>query len=515
MDYKKDNIPSISISSESTQKDFSTVDDLIVYLGEFGRFQKLLFFFMSFPSASMAIAVYAFIFLEYEPSFQCNEQSCQTNETYQCQYPIYDDLCQITEPTLFEECDNFTFNNDLFSSTTVTEFKAVCSSSYLADVSKTTYMSGMLFGSFLFGWLSDRFGRKICFAATVVCLSFGSATAAASVNYSMYIAARFVTSMGAMGVLMTGFVLIMEFVGPSYRTMCGFAIEIPFALGELYVGVLAYFMRDWRHLQIVIAVPFFALFLYLVYLPESIRWSLSKGHQYRAQKSLEQVAKVNKIPLPEKIPEIASSGKDLTIFHLLRVSKLRSRLAIICFNWIVTTICYYGLAMSTSLSQDLFTSFLVSAAMEIPSYVFCMLVVDRWGRRPILSLVQILAATACITAGCLPDHYHIGKLLLIVAGKFGSSAAFAIVWVYTAELFPTPLRNSAIGLCSTCARVGGICAPLIPGLSVHFAQLPYLVMGVPALAGGLTAFLLPETMGKKLPDTLEEAFNLIGESIKI
>ena len=46
-------------------------------------------------------------------------------------------------------------------------------------------------------------------------------------------------------------------------------------------------------------------------------------------------------------------------------------------------------------------------------------------------------------------------------GKFMASACFAIVYVYTAELFPTMIRNTAIGSCSTVARVGGICALLV------------------------------------------------------
>ena len=100
----------------------------------------------------------------------------------------------------------------------------------------------------------------------------------------------------------------------------------------------------------------------------------------------------------------------------------------------------------------------------------------------------------------------------MMVGKFGASAAFAIVFVYTAELFPTPLRNSALGLCSTMARIGGIGAPIVAGALGQ--RMPFVVMGVPALIGGVMACWLPETAGKELPDTLEEAMALRNKGKK-
>ena len=111
---------------------------------------------------------------------------------------------------------------------------------------------GMLFGSLFFGWISDAMGRRFAFGLCILCLSLGSTMAAVSTNYAMYMVFRFITSMGGIGSFMTSFVLATEFIGTKYRTSCGILIEIPFALGELYIVLLAYYIRDWVNLQVTI-----------------------------------------------------------------------------------------------------------------------------------------------------------------------------------------------------------------------------------------------------------------------
>ena len=46
-------------------------------------------------------------------------------------------------------------------------------------------------------------------------------------------------------------------------------------------------------------------------------------------------------------------------------------------------------------------------------------------------------------------------------GKLGSAAAFAVIYVFSAELYPTVVRNAGMGASSCCARIGGILAPYV------------------------------------------------------
>eukprot|EP00090_Calanus_glacialis_P022616 TRINITY_DN34897_c0_g1_i1.p2 TRINITY_DN34897_c0_g1~~TRINITY_DN34897_c0_g1_i1.p2 ORF type:complete len:158 (+),score=26.27 TRINITY_DN34897_c0_g1_i1:1069-1542(+) len=135
---------------------------------------------------------------------------------------------------------------------------------------------------------------------------------------------------------------------------------------------------------------------------------------------------------------------------------------------------------------------------------------DRWGRRLVFGGCQVLAGSACLAAALVTgSEADFLQVPLALVGKFGSSGSMAIMFVYTAELFPTSVRNTAIGVSSMWGRVGGMLAPQVYLLSRVSPALPMIVMGVVSLAGGLMIFLiLPETQGTNLPGTMREAIQI-------
>lgn len=95
-------------------------------------------------------------------------------------------------------------------------------------------------------------------------------------------------------------------------------------------------------------------------------------------------------------------------------------------------------------------------------------------------------------------------VFLEMLGKFGLTSAFCIVYAVTSELFPTVIRNSAMGCCSMAARIGTIISPFILYLGQYVKSLPYILMGGLAISGAVLCLLLPETFGKALPETLSQ-----------
>ncbi|NXJ64993.1 S22AD protein, partial [Rostratula benghalensis] len=90
--------------------------------------------------------------------------------------------------------------------------------------------------------------------------------------------------------------------------------------------------------------------------------------------------------------------------------------------------------------------------------------------------------------------------ILATIGKFTATASFSTSYVYAAELFPTVVRQTGVGLCSMAARVAGIVAPLIRLLSQYHRAIPMAIFGSVPVVVGLLCFLLPETRGADLVD---------------
>lgn len=89
-------------------------------------------------------------------------------------------------------------------------------------------------------------------------------------------------------------------------------------------------------------------------------------------------------------------------------------------------------------------------------------------------------------------------------GKFGISASFAVIYIYSAELLPTVVRNVGMGVCSMASRIGGICSPFVVFLGIYTRPLPMMIFGMCSFAAGLLSLVLPETLNKPLPESLEE-----------
>ncbi|NWV25641.1 S22AD protein, partial [Origma solitaria] len=90
--------------------------------------------------------------------------------------------------------------------------------------------------------------------------------------------------------------------------------------------------------------------------------------------------------------------------------------------------------------------------------------------------------------------------VLAIIGKFTATAAFSTSYIYSAELFPTVLRQTGVGLCSTMARVAGILAPLIIPLDQYHRAIPMAIFGSVPVLVALSCILLPETRGLELAD---------------
>lgn len=159
--------------------------------------------------------------------------------------------------------------------------------------------------------------------------------------------------------------------------------------------------------------------------------------------------------------------------------------------------------MQGKLGGNPFFNLFIMSLVEIPSYIAVILLLDRLGRRSITSSFMIVGGIACIVAVFMAAKSTESTTTVFI-GKLFIAGSFAVIYNYSAELFPTVVRNSAMGLGSMCARLAGAFTPLITLLDSFDPKIPAIVFGVVSLISGLWVLFLPETNGQPMPESIED-----------
>jgi len=98
-------------------------------------------------------------------------------------------------------------------------------------------------------------------------------------------------------------------------------------------------------------------------------------------------------------------------------------------------------------------------------------------------------------------------LICIAFGKAFSAAGYATLYVYTVEVYPTPLRSIGLGCTSMFARIAALVQPQCELLAEKWPAAPFFIYGIISIIGGLSSIYFPETRDRKFPETVEEAEN--------
>ncbi|XP_064463260.1 organic cation transporter protein-like isoform X2 [Ornithodoros turicata] len=422
------------------------------------------------------------------------------------------------------KCVSWEYDNDFYGSTIVERWNLVCSDQWLVSLTQSVFMAGCMTSIIIFGQLADRIGRRtvICIALTILLVAGFAALLAKS--FLMFVIIRYFISFGGSGVGSTSFILMMEVIGPSLRSPLGLAYEFGWAIGYLLLAIVAYFARDWFYIHLVAVIGPTVLGVAYWILPESPRWLLASGKLDKAKNVIMQAVKRNALDnveaekkLEELLTEFKKGPQDVcegkaTFIDLVRKPVLRKRTLILCGCWYVASFTYFATSLSTSdLAGDPFLNFAVAGAVEFPAYAFSILAVQKTGRRKSQSLSMILAGAACGLSIPFTGDLSWLKTSFAMLGKFLITASFGILYVYTAEIYPTLVRNVGVGTCSIVSLTAAIVAPFLRELGTATNKsVPYGLCCALCIFSGLSALYLPETTGVQLTDTLEE-----GETFQV
>ncbi|XP_013412424.1 organic cation transporter protein isoform X1 [Lingula anatina] len=418
------------------------------------------------------------------------------------------------------KCDSWVYDQSEIKSSIVSKWNLVCDRGWMRATAQSIYMVGFMVGAVGCGALSDRFGRV---KMLLVCIAFevvtGVVTAFAP-EYWSFVFLRMLVGMCAGGSFTIAFVVVMESIGVNHRMIPGIFMQAWFALGFMILPGIAYFIRDYFTLQLVISAPVGLILCYYWIADESPRWLLSQGKLKEADAIINKAAKMNGNTLTESLVfskrfEVEYGNKSAltedrryTFIDLVRYPNMRKKSFNIFFNWFVNSLVYYGLSLgSGSLAGNMYLNVFLSAAVEIPGYILAAVVLDRIGRRWPLTGSLVIGGVACLITTAIPRDLKVLMIICTLIGKLAIATSFAIIYVFSAEQFPTVIRNVGVGAGSMCARVGSLIAPFVADLNKIWGPLPYLIFGITSVIAGILALLLPETLHHRLPDTIIEGEN--------
>nr|XP_048301254.1 solute carrier family 22 member 7 [Myodes glareolus]XP_048301255.1 solute carrier family 22 member 7 [Myodes glareolus] len=418
------------------------------------------------------------------------------------------------EPTTVPCSQGWEYDHSEFSSTIVTEWDLVCEQRGLNKITSTCFFIGVLLGAVVYGYLSDRFGRRqLLLVAYVSSLVLGLASAA-SVNYIMFVVTRTLTGSALAGFTIIVLPLELEWLDVEHRTVAGAISSIFWTAGVLLLALVGYLIRSWRWLLLAATLPCVPGIISIWWVPESARWLLTQGRVKEAQTYLFRCAKLNGQPVGEDSLSQEVLNKVVTVervlqrpsyLDLFRTPQLL-RISLCCMMvWFGVNFAYYGLILDVSeLGLNVYQTQLLLGAMEVPSKVMVYFLVRHVGRR-LTEAGTLLGATLTFGISLLVSpgtkEWVIALLLL---GKGFSEAAFTTAYLFTSELYPTVLRQTGLGLTALTGRLGASLAPLAALLDGVWLMLPKLAYGGIALLAACTALLLPETKVAQLPETIQD-----------
>lgn len=488
-------------------------EDILEIVGPFGTYQILLWALNAYGILALCGNMVFSTFGNIKPT----SVSCTDSDELRIWNDTNNHTCN-----LMKACDNLSMTYEFKS--VIIDMRLVCEKD-IYTMFNTVLMIGVFAGSVLFGQLSDFFGRKWTTQTSFVMLLVTGLASAFCTSWRTYLFAKAINGVFVGGYMVTSYVLLNEVTGSKYRLfvraicnwsfgICGFALT-------------AYLTRDWRLLTIVNNCQCGLGIIAYCFVHESPRYLLQHGRFEEACQVLRKIGKVNRRPLDEAViksfrtAQIASTQpkKRYNLRDLFSTRQLTLYSVAILYLFFSLSVVTYSLLFSqVSLGGDKFINmFIFGATGQL--LLIGVTILDRFfpryfGRKPIalccLSFI-LLAAVIVTISIAVPGAKHIREPVetyLSVISNGVASLAWAALWLFSIELYPTVIRNVASASCGASARLGGILAPLLASyLNTVWPALQYVVIGVLLIIAIIsTALILPETSNKDMPELTELNF---------
>ncbi len=378
--------------------------------------------------------------------------------------------------------------------------------------------AGQLVGAIGFGWLAERWGRRLCMLITLLIFSLGALACAAANSYEQLWLLRFIQGIGLGGEIPLMAAYLNEFAHAENRGRFSLSVQVLFAIGLLVVALVSVYVVPhwgWRWMFVIGAIPALVAIPMRTVLPESPRWLASQGRNDEADLALTRIentaARDDKVvpPLPTNLPEVPEARPR--IVELFRGIYLRRTIAV-WLIWIGAYFVSYGITAwvpslfrtvyHLNVEQSLIYGLIISS-IGLCGTIAAIFLIDGIGRRPLLMLSLGGCSIPLLSFAFLPQLTAAGTLAVATAGFLFLSASLISLATYTAEIYPTHLRALGGGVASAWQRGASMVGTTAVGWILPFwgINAVFVMFGLFALMGAIvTFFFAVETRAKVLED---------------
>ncbi|KAA9166093.1 MFS transporter [Amycolatopsis acidicola] len=363
---------------------------------------------------------------------------------------------------------------------------------------------GMFFGSWIGGWLSDRYGRKKPLIWSSVWFSVCSVLSAFTANLALLGVFRVLTGVGLTA--MTA--VALTYVSEMYpRELRGRYLALIFGMGLAGIPLISWFARavvpsgtnGWRWVFLIGGLGLVIAVLMVRFLPESVRWQVANGTGDRAEALVarlegQAVAKLGRdLPEPVVLTEAAPAKGGL---RELFSEQYRRRTIVFFIASIFAVVGFYGYnsfvpTLLVERGFDVVQSLTYTSIVQLgalPGAFIAWLFTDRWERKYSLGVCYLLITALALVYGFADQAPVILVSGFLIAMLLQTSTVLA--FTYGPEIFPTELRGLGGGLGNGLGRLatfGG--SNLLPVIFTSFGYTAVFVYVAAALAISAVAFL--------------------------
>ncbi|XP_064467619.1 solute carrier family 22 member 13-like isoform X2 [Ornithodoros turicata] len=370
-------------------------------------------------------------------------------------------------------CDSGWIYDDSIFLTATMEKGWLCGESNQLYIIHTCHWVGSIVGFLMSGFLADRFGRKktICGLLLMVILSnLGSVLFTDHTTFSIF---RFFSGAGTYTASTSCFILVMEYTIASKRTLVAFIWGLNWTIAGTAYPWYASYISSWRGLFITTAAVEAVLLFVFWWAPESSSWLLSVGKKKEATVIMLRIAKINGNVVTEEQMEsfLCQKGDDdsentcmgdtrqfwRTTLALVETPRIRRNTLLILPIWCMITMCYYvGSLHLGRLGLDVYATYSVTAAFELPVNIICILVLDRLGRRWPNFTFMLIGGVVSIIMVIVKTDSDAWTLVMAVTFMTCFIGSFNITSQVGTEIFPTVIRARAVLLQQLMSSIGNV-----------------------------------------------------------